>query len=176
MGKYWCKNCKIFVDDSKLQRRNHELSNKHQRNIQKLISDLHLKNIKEHKINKPKTCRIEKSENKNAIKIKIDKELKSSTKSHANEEKVKEAVIGAWEEVQSTRERENKKGDGSEDVAGDGAPDASFVLQDSAKSLDELANWDLTVNRKITLATVGKEAPNVAPLFKKRKTRSRTRK
>ena len=39
--KYWCKHCKTFVRDSKLERTNHEATPKHQGNIKRFIRDLH---------------------------------------------------------------------------------------------------------------------------------------
>lgn len=39
--KYWCKNCKTFVRDTKLEKANHEASPKHQGNIKRFLRDLH---------------------------------------------------------------------------------------------------------------------------------------
>ena len=45
--KYWCKHCKTFVRDSKLERTNHEATPKHQGNINRFIRDLHRGHEKE---------------------------------------------------------------------------------------------------------------------------------
>lgn len=39
--KYWCKHCKTFVRDTKLERTNHEATPKHQGNIKRFLRDLH---------------------------------------------------------------------------------------------------------------------------------------
>jgi len=39
--KYWCKHCKAFVRDTKLERTNHEATPKHQGNIKRFLRDLH---------------------------------------------------------------------------------------------------------------------------------------
>ncbi|KAL8742951.1 MAG: hypothetical protein Q9190_004642 [Brigantiaea leucoxantha] len=39
--KYWCKHCKTFVRDTKLERTNHEATAKHQGNIKRFLRDLH---------------------------------------------------------------------------------------------------------------------------------------
>ncbi|KAL9610359.1 MAG: hypothetical protein Q9167_004929 [Letrouitia subvulpina] len=39
--KYWCKHCKTYVRDTKLERTNHEATPKHQGNIKRFIRDLH---------------------------------------------------------------------------------------------------------------------------------------
>ncbi|KAI4201986.1 MAG: hypothetical protein LQ350_002891 [Teloschistes chrysophthalmus] len=39
--KYWCKHCKTFVRDTKLEKTNHEASPKHQGNIKRFLRDLH---------------------------------------------------------------------------------------------------------------------------------------
>ncbi|KAL9578472.1 MAG: hypothetical protein Q9212_005694 [Teloschistes hypoglaucus] len=39
--KYWCKHCKIFVRDTKLEKTNHEATPKHQGNIKRFLRDLH---------------------------------------------------------------------------------------------------------------------------------------
>ncbi|KAL9024398.1 MAG: hypothetical protein Q9196_006545 [Gyalolechia fulgens] len=39
--KYWCKHCKIFVRDTKLEKTNHEATAKHQGNIKRFLRDLH---------------------------------------------------------------------------------------------------------------------------------------
>lgn len=40
MGKYWCKPCKTYVDDTKLQRAQHEKSLRHKNNLANYIKDL----------------------------------------------------------------------------------------------------------------------------------------
>ncbi|KAL8715195.1 MAG: hypothetical protein Q9220_001153 [cf. Caloplaca sp. 1 TL-2023] len=39
--KYWCKHCKTFVRDTKLEKSNHEATAKHQGNIKRFIRDMH---------------------------------------------------------------------------------------------------------------------------------------
>ncbi|KAL8663585.1 MAG: hypothetical protein Q9202_003773 [Teloschistes flavicans] len=39
--KYWCKHCKTFVRDTKLEKTNHESTAKHQGNIKRFLRDLH---------------------------------------------------------------------------------------------------------------------------------------
>ncbi|KAL8666953.1 MAG: hypothetical protein Q9168_007378 [Polycauliona sp. 1 TL-2023] len=39
--KYWCKHCKTFVRDTKLEKTNHEATPKHQGNIKRFLRDLH---------------------------------------------------------------------------------------------------------------------------------------
>ncbi|KAL8998636.1 MAG: hypothetical protein Q9188_006062 [Gyalolechia gomerana] len=39
--KYWCKHCKIFVRDTKLEKANHDATAKHQGNIKRFLRDLH---------------------------------------------------------------------------------------------------------------------------------------
>ncbi|KAH8598997.1 hypothetical protein B0O99DRAFT_505445 [Bisporella sp. PMI_857] len=39
--KYWCKHCKIFIRDTKLEKTNHEATPKHQGNIKRFLRDLH---------------------------------------------------------------------------------------------------------------------------------------
>ncbi|KAL8925988.1 MAG: hypothetical protein Q9172_001991 [Xanthocarpia lactea] len=39
--KYWCKHCKTFVRDTKLEKSNHEATAKHQGNIKRFLRDLH---------------------------------------------------------------------------------------------------------------------------------------
>lgn len=39
--KYWCKHCKTFVRDTKLEKQNHEATPKHQGNLQRFLRDLH---------------------------------------------------------------------------------------------------------------------------------------
>ncbi|KAL8776747.1 MAG: hypothetical protein Q9213_008146 [Squamulea squamosa] len=39
--KYWCKHCKVFVRDTKLEKTNHEATAKHQGNIKRFLRDLH---------------------------------------------------------------------------------------------------------------------------------------
>ena len=39
--KYWCKHCKSFVRDTKLERANHDATPKHQGNLKRFLRDLH---------------------------------------------------------------------------------------------------------------------------------------
>ena len=39
--KYWCKHCKTFVRDTKLEKTNHEATSKHQGNLKRFLRDLH---------------------------------------------------------------------------------------------------------------------------------------
>ena len=39
--KYWCKHCKTFVKDTKLEKQNHDATPKHQGNIKRFLRDLH---------------------------------------------------------------------------------------------------------------------------------------
>ncbi|KAL9035519.1 MAG: hypothetical protein Q9214_006546, partial [Letrouitia sp. 1 TL-2023] len=39
--KYWCKHCKTYVRDTKLERTNHEATPKHQGNLKRFIRDIH---------------------------------------------------------------------------------------------------------------------------------------
>lgn len=39
--KYWCKHCKTFVRDTKLEKANHDATVKHQGNIKRFLRDLH---------------------------------------------------------------------------------------------------------------------------------------
>ena len=39
--KYWCKHCKTFVRDTKLEKTNHEATPKHQGNLRRFLRDLH---------------------------------------------------------------------------------------------------------------------------------------
>lgn len=39
--KYWCKHCKTFVRDTKLEKTNHEATPKHQGNLKRFLRDLH---------------------------------------------------------------------------------------------------------------------------------------
>jgi hypothetical protein len=45
--KYWCKHCKTFVKDTKLEKTNHEASAKHQGNLKRFLRDLHRSNERE---------------------------------------------------------------------------------------------------------------------------------
>jgi len=47
--KYWCKHCKTFVRDTKLERTNHEATPKHQGNLKRFLRDLHRGHEKEEK-------------------------------------------------------------------------------------------------------------------------------
>ena len=39
--KYWCKHCKAFVRDTKLERQQHDATPKHQGNLKRFLRDLH---------------------------------------------------------------------------------------------------------------------------------------
>ena len=39
--RYWCKHCKTFVRDTKLEKTNHEATPKHQGNLKRFLRDLH---------------------------------------------------------------------------------------------------------------------------------------
>ncbi|KAI1263162.1 hypothetical protein F5Y18DRAFT_131729 [Xylariaceae sp. FL1019] len=39
--KYWCKHCSTFVRDTKLERKNHELTAKHQSALKRFLRELH---------------------------------------------------------------------------------------------------------------------------------------
>lgn len=39
--KYWCKHCKTYVRDTKLEKTNHEATPKHQGNLKRFLRDLH---------------------------------------------------------------------------------------------------------------------------------------
>lgn len=39
--KYWCKHCKIYVRDTKLEKANHDATPKHQGNLKRFLRDLH---------------------------------------------------------------------------------------------------------------------------------------
>ncbi|MCJ1383114.1 hypothetical protein MMC17_006227 [Xylographa soralifera] len=39
--KYWCKHCKTYVRDTKLEKQNHDATPKHQGNIRRFLRDLH---------------------------------------------------------------------------------------------------------------------------------------
>jgi hypothetical protein len=47
--KYWCKHCKVFVRDTKLERQNHDTTPRHQGNIKRFLRDLHRGHEKEEK-------------------------------------------------------------------------------------------------------------------------------
>lgn len=47
--KYWCKHCKTFVRDTKLEKTNHEATPKHQGNLKRFLRDLHRRHEKEEK-------------------------------------------------------------------------------------------------------------------------------
>lgn len=47
--KYWCKHCKIFVRDTKLERSNHDATSKHQGNLKRFLRDLHRGHEKDEK-------------------------------------------------------------------------------------------------------------------------------
>ncbi|KAI9674828.1 MAG: hypothetical protein M1817_001732 [Caeruleum heppii] len=39
--KYWCKHCKIYVRDTKVEKEQHESTGKHQGNLKRFLRDLH---------------------------------------------------------------------------------------------------------------------------------------
>jgi hypothetical protein len=39
--KYWCKHCKTFIRDTKVEKTNHEATPKHQGNLKRFLRDLH---------------------------------------------------------------------------------------------------------------------------------------
>ncbi|MCJ1357084.1 MAG: hypothetical protein MMC33_007080 [Icmadophila ericetorum] len=39
--KFWCKHCKIYVRDTKIEKQNHEATPKHQGNLKRFLRDLH---------------------------------------------------------------------------------------------------------------------------------------
>ncbi|KAI9864803.1 MAG: hypothetical protein M1813_002573 [Trichoglossum hirsutum] len=39
--KYWCKHCKTYVRDTKLEKQNHEATPRHQGNLKRFLRDLH---------------------------------------------------------------------------------------------------------------------------------------
>ncbi|KAG8525577.1 uncharacterized protein KY384_009221 [Bacidia gigantensis] len=45
--KIWCKHCKTFIKDTKLEKANHEVTGKHQGNLQRFLRDLHKTNERE---------------------------------------------------------------------------------------------------------------------------------
>jgi hypothetical protein len=47
--KYWCKHCKTFVRDTKLEKANHEATPKHQGNLKRFLRDLHRGHEKDEK-------------------------------------------------------------------------------------------------------------------------------
>ncbi|CAL3963914.1 hypothetical protein PZA11_001403 [Diplocarpon coronariae] len=47
--KYWCKHCKSFVRDTKLEKANHEATPKHQGNLKRFLRDLHRGHEKDEK-------------------------------------------------------------------------------------------------------------------------------
>ena len=44
--KYWCKNCKLFVRDTPLEKANHKATPRHQGNLKRFLRDLHRENEK----------------------------------------------------------------------------------------------------------------------------------
>ncbi|KAL7271748.1 hypothetical protein RUND412_005476 [Rhizina undulata] len=42
--KYWCKNCKAYVTDTPISRKNHDATPKHQGNLKRFLRDLHRSN------------------------------------------------------------------------------------------------------------------------------------
>ncbi|KAL2062826.1 hypothetical protein VTL71DRAFT_5898 [Oculimacula yallundae] len=47
--KYWCKHCKTYVRDTKLEKANHEATPKHQGNLKRFVRDLHRNHEKDEK-------------------------------------------------------------------------------------------------------------------------------
>jgi hypothetical protein len=47
--KYWCKHCKTYVRDTKLEKQNHDATPKHQGNLKRFLRDLHRNNEKDQK-------------------------------------------------------------------------------------------------------------------------------
>ena len=47
--KYWCKHCKTFVRDTKLEKANHDATPKHQGNLKRFLRDLHRGHEKDEK-------------------------------------------------------------------------------------------------------------------------------
>ncbi|CAG8973993.1 hypothetical protein HYALB_00011571 [Hymenoscyphus albidus] len=47
--KYWCKHCKSFIRDTKLEKANHEATPKHQGNLKRFLRDLHRGHEKDEK-------------------------------------------------------------------------------------------------------------------------------
>jgi hypothetical protein len=47
--KFWCKHCKIFVRDTKLEKTNHEATPRHQGNLKRFLRDLHRGHEKDEK-------------------------------------------------------------------------------------------------------------------------------
>ncbi len=47
--KYWCKHCKTYVRDTKLERTNHDATPKHQGNLKRFLKDLHRGHEKDEK-------------------------------------------------------------------------------------------------------------------------------
>ncbi|RDL41808.1 Uncharacterized protein BP5553_01787 [Venustampulla echinocandica] len=47
--KYWCKYCKTYVRDTKLEKQNHEATPKHQGNLKRFLRDLHRGHEKDEK-------------------------------------------------------------------------------------------------------------------------------
>lgn len=47
--KYWCKHCKTYVRDTKLEKTNHEATPKHQGNLKRFLRDLHRGHEKDEK-------------------------------------------------------------------------------------------------------------------------------
>lgn len=45
--RYWCKHCKIFVKDTKIERQNHDATPRHQGNLKRFVRDLHKNNDRE---------------------------------------------------------------------------------------------------------------------------------
>ncbi|KAI9730583.1 MAG: hypothetical protein M1834_005826 [Cirrosporium novae-zelandiae] len=45
--KYWCKHCKTYVRDTKLERQQHDSTPRHQGNLKRFVRDLHRNNDRE---------------------------------------------------------------------------------------------------------------------------------
>lgn len=45
--RYWCKHCKLYVKDTKIERQNHDATPRHQGNLKRFVRDLHRNNEKD---------------------------------------------------------------------------------------------------------------------------------
>jgi hypothetical protein len=52
--KYWCKDCKVFVRDTKFEKTQHEATGRHQSNIRRAINNLH-RNVQREEREKQRT-------------------------------------------------------------------------------------------------------------------------
>ncbi|VVT50077.1 uncharacterized protein SAPINGB_P002589 [Magnusiomyces paraingens] len=69
--KYWCKTCKIFIADTKIDRTRHELSARHKDQTRRNLSSLHHTNKEEKR----------QSDSSKRVLEQIEKEIKASGKS-----------------------------------------------------------------------------------------------